>query len=125
MNLLEYEIDGQIYGFKASFDFLHEVNKKILKDVDFDQKKQVGLIWLVANMVDGDIDALVDCLFALNIGHSPRVTKTKLQKWLEDFEDIDSVFNEVLDFLFNANVCKKSLKEIKKLHEEQKEAEKK
>lgn len=125
MNLLEYEIDGQIYAFKASFDFLHEVNKKVYKDVDLDQKKQIGLVWNVANIIDGDIDALVDCLFALNIGQQPRITKAKLQKWLEEYEDIDSLFNEVLDFLFNANVCKKALKELKKLHEENKEAEKK
>lgn len=121
MNILEYEIDGKMYQFKASFGFLHEVNSKIKIEVsEFKATQQKGLVWLVANMVDGDADALVDTLYAMNSGMQPRVTKSNLEKFLEDHEDIESVFDEVLSFLFQANVCKKTLKEVKKLYKEQK-----
>lgn len=125
MNVLEYEINGKVYQFKASFKFLHEVNSKVKVEVaEFKQSQQKGLVWLVANMIDGDVDALVDTLFAMNIGQSPRVTKTDLESFIEDHSDIDSVFEEVLNFLFKANVCKKALKDVKKIYEEQKEPSK-
>lgn len=121
MNILEYEIDGKMYQFKASFGFLHEVNSKIKVEVsEFKATQQKGLVWLVANMIDGDADALVTTLFNMNLGMSPRVTKAALEKFLEDHEDIEAVFDEVLSFLFDANVCKKALKEVKKLYEDQK-----
>lgn len=121
MNILEYEIDGKMYQFKASFGFLHEVNSKIKIEVsEFKATQQKGLVWLVANMVDGDADALVNTLYAMNLGMQPRVTKSALESFLEEHSDIESVFDEVLSFLFQANVCKKTLKEVKKLYEEQK-----
>lgn len=121
MNILEYEIDGKMYQFKASFGFLHEVNSKIKVEVsEFKATQQKGLVWLVANMIDGDADALVTTLFSMNSGMQPRVTKAALEKFLEDHEDIEAVFDEVLSFLFDANVCKKALKEVKKLYEDQK-----
>ena len=113
MNILEYEIDGKMYQFKASFGFLHEVNSKIKIEVsEFKATQQKGLVWLVANMVDGDADALVNTLYAMNLGMQPRVTKSALESFLEEHSDIESVFDEVLSFLFQANVCKKTLKEV-------------
>lgn len=121
MNILEYEIDGKMYQFKASFGFLHEVNSKVKIEVsEFKTAQQKGLIWLVANMIDGDADALVSTLYSMNIGMTPRVTKNALENFLENHADIEALFDEVLSFLFQANVCKKALKEVKKLYEDQK-----
>lgn len=114
MNLLEKEIDGQVYQFKAGFDFLNVIDKTATREVE-GEKVNTGLMLTVARIVDGDIMALVDCLFDLNINQKPRITKNKIQTWIEDMEDVDPLFDEVVNFLFNANVCKKKLKALKKI----------
>ena len=75
-------------------------------------KKEVGLKFMVASIMDGDIDALVDCIFCMNIGQTPRLKKTDIERYLEDVEDIDKVFEDVINFLSQANACKKEVKSL-------------
>lgn len=110
---MEIEVNGEIYQLVAGFGFLHEVNKKLSIDVpNTGTKKEVGLKYMVASIIDGDIDALADCIFYMNIGQSPRLKKTQVESYLEDVEDIDKVFEDVINFLSQANACKKEVKPL-------------
>lgn len=110
---MEIEVNGEIYQLVAGFGFLHEVNKKLSIDVpNTGTKKEVGLKYMVASIIDGDIDALADCIFYMNIGQSPRLKKVQVESYLEDVEDIDKVFENVINFLSQANACKKEVKPL-------------
>ena len=110
---MEIEVNGEIYQLVAGFGFLHEVNKKLSIDVpNTGTKKEVGLKYMVASIIDGDIDALADCIFYMNIGQSPRLKKAQVESYLEDVEDIDKVFEDVINFLSQANACKNEVKPL-------------
>lgn len=110
---MEIEVNGEIYQLVAGFGFLHEVNKKLAVNVkDTGTKKEIGLKYMVASIIEGDIDALVDCIFYMNSGQSPRLKKAQIESYLEDVEDIDKVFEDVIDFLSHANVCRKEVMQL-------------
>lgn len=110
---MEIEVNGEIFQLVAGFGFLHEVNKKVTVDVpNTGKKKEVGLKFMVASIIDGDIDALADCIFYMNIGQTPRLKKADVENYLEDVDDIDKVFEDVINFLSQANACKKEVKPL-------------
>lgn len=115
---MEIEVNGEIYQLVAGFGFLHEVNKKVAIDVQSTgTKKEVGLKYMAASIIEGDIDALVDCIFYMNSGQSPRLKKAQIESYLEDVEDIDKVFEDVINFLSHANVCRKEVMQLMSVQE--------
>lgn len=118
---MEIEVNGEIYQLVAGFGFLHEVNKKVTVDVpNTGKKKEVGLKFMVASIIDGDIDALADCIFYMNVGQTPRLKKADVENYLEDVDDIDKVFDDVINFLSQANVCKKEVRPLVSTQEAEK-----
>lgn len=118
---MEIEVNGEIYKLVAGFGFLHEVNKKLAVDVkSVGTKKEIGLKYMVASIIDGDIDALVDCIFYMNSGQTPRLKKQQIESYLEDVEDIDKVFEDVINFLSHANVCRKEVMQLMSVQEAKK-----
>ena len=118
---MEIETNGEIYQLVAGFGFLHEVNKKVTVDVpNMGKKKEVGLKFMVASIIDGDIDALADCIFYMNVGQTPRLKKADVENYLEDVDDIDKVFEDVINFLSQANACKKEVKPLVSTQEAEK-----
>lgn len=123
--MFELEIKGQIYQFNFGMGFLREINKKINQPVDGlkDVKKDVGLGYTVLLLIDRDVEALVDTLFAANKGFDRRVTTALLDSYIDDPNtDIEELFVRVLDFLKSANATKKKTMELVEMA--QKEAEK-
>lgn len=113
--MFELTIGGNVYQFKFGMGFMREVNKKISQAVDGapDVKKNVGLNYAVAGIIDGDVEELVNVLFAANQGMTPRCTKQLLDNYIDDeCDDIDKLFEDVLDFLGQANATKKVVKNI-------------
>lgn len=118
---MEIEVNGEIYQLVAGFGFLHEVNKKVTVDVpNTGKKKEVGLKFMVASTIDGDIDALADCIFYMNVGQTPRLKKADVENYLEDVDDIDKVFEDVINFLSQANACKKEVRPLVSTQEAEK-----
>lgn len=118
---MEIETNGEIYQLVAGFGFLHEVNKKVTVDVpNMGKKKEVGLKFMVASIIDGDIDALADCIFYMNVGQTPRLKKADVENYLEDVDDIDKVFEDVINFLSQANACKKEVRPLVSTQEAEK-----
>ena len=125
--MYELTINRVVYEFNFGMGFLREVNKKISTPVDGlkDVRKNIGLQYLVAGIIDGDLEALVDLLDAANKGQSPRATRTLLDAYIDSEEtDVDALINEVLDFLKRANATKKTVLTLMEAIEEEKAKQK-
>ena len=119
--MMELTINGQVYQFNFGMGFLREINKKINVPIQGtkDAKKNVGLQYAVAGIVDNDVEELVNVLNAANKGQTPRATQQILDDYIDQEDtDIDALFDEVLDFLKKTNATKKTtmdiLKEVEK-----------
>lgn len=121
--MMELTINGTVYEFNFGMGFMREINKRIGTPVDGlpDVKKNIGLQYNVASILDGDVEALVDVLDMANKGHSPRVTRQLLDLYIDDEStDIDALFKEVIDFLKNSNATKNVTKNLIEAVEKQK-----
>lgn len=123
---MEIEVNDETYQLVAGFGVLHEVNKRVTVDVpNTKNKKEIGLKFMVASIMDGDIDALVDCIFCMNADQTPRLKKADIERYLEDVEDIDKVFEDVINFLSQANACKKEVRSLMTSMQKEEKEEKK
>ena len=113
--MLELTINEVVYPFHFGMGFMREINKKVGTPVDGlpDVKKNIGLQYMVAGVIDGDLEALVEILDVANKSQSPRITRALLDSYIDNEEtDIDALFQEVLDFLKNANATKKTVNNL-------------
>ena len=120
--MYELQINGTTYEFNFGMGFMREINKTIAVPVENikGKTKDIGLQYKVAEMLDGDLDALEDVLLVANKGFLPRLERTELDKHIEDENtDIDE-FDTVLGFLESANATKKTTRELKEEVEKQK-----
>ena len=125
--MLEITIDDVVYSFNFGRRVMREINKKVGTPVDGlpDVKKNIGLQYYVAGVLDFDVEALVDILDIANKGQNPRVTRALLDAYIDDSEtDIDRLFEDVLDFLKSANATKKTVTNLLAAIEEQKNKQK-
>lgn len=125
--MFELTINSVVYQFHFGMGFMREINKKVTTPVDGlkDVKKNIGLQYLVASVIDGDLEALVDILDAANKGQNPRVTRAALDSYIDDADtDIDALFASVIDFLRNANATRKTVNMLLEAIEKQKENKK-
>ena len=63
--------------------------------------------------MDGDVLELIRILVLANKGFEPRITEKVLETYIDDeLEDIDTLFNSVMDFLEKANATRRTTKEL-------------
>lgn len=113
--MFELTINGQVYQFRFGMGFLKEINRRVTVPVDSfgGAAKNAGLRWMVANVIDGDLEALEEALFVANRGENPRITPAALEAWLEDEDtDLDQLFSDVLDFFKRANCTRKVTEDV-------------
>ena len=122
--MMELTINGQVYQFNFGMGFLREANKTVSEKINnaTDKKKDVGATYMIAGIMDGDPEDLVNALDLANKGQNPRVTKALLDSYIENPDtDIDQLFEDTMDFLERANATKKIVERLKKRIEEAKE----
>lgn len=110
--MMELTINGQVYQFNFGMGFLREANKTASMPVEGmnGMKKDVGARYLIAQVLDGEVDSLVDLLDIANKGQNPRVTKALLDSYIDDPEtNIDELFEKTKDFLSKANATRKMM----------------
>nr|DAI79178.1 MAG TPA: tail assembly chaperone [Caudoviricetes sp.] len=120
---MELTINGQVYQFIFGMGFMREMNKKVNMPVDGikDAKKNIGLRYTVAGIMDGDVEALEELLLVANKGQNPRATTEILDEYIDDPDtDIDQLFEDTMGFLKNANATKKCVQNLEKTIEEEK-----
>lgn len=121
--MFELTINDQVYEFNFGMGFLREINKRVETPVDglSEVRKNIGLQYMVAGILDGDLEALVEVLDIANKGQSPRVTKSLLDSYIDsETTNIDELFSTVLDFLRRANATKKTVENLLQAVERQK-----
>lgn len=107
--MFELTMNEQVYQFNFGMGFMREINKKIGVPVDGlpNVKKNIGLQYYVALVIDKDVEALVDILDTANKGMNPRITRKVLDAYIDNPDtDIDTLFDEVIDFLKQTNATK-------------------
>lgn len=118
--MFELTINNAVYQFKFGMGFLKEINKVYQKPIDGvpNAKENVGLQMHVAGLFGGGCEYLVEVLDAANKGQNPRVTRALLEQYIDDCEDIDGLFEDVLCALKSSNATKtvanKMLEELAK-----------
>lgn len=106
---MELTINGKVYQFKASIAFMRLANNLVEEKVDNTNLAQkVGLRYLIAGLIDGDVEQLINALDFMNTGFDQRLTRKEIEDFIEDENvDVDGIFEMVLDFLSKANVSKR------------------
>lgn len=120
--MFELTINDVVYQFHFGMGFMREINKKIGTPVDGlpDVKKNIGLQYYIAGIIDNDLEALVTVLEVANKNQKPRITPAVLDSYIDDPDtDIDELFGSVLDFLKNANATRKTVANLMNLVEQQ------
>lgn len=121
--MMELTINGQVYQFNFGMGFLREANKTVSMPVEGmnGMKKDVGARYLIAQVLDGEVDSLVDLLDIANKGQNPRVTKAMLDSYIDDPEtNIDELFEKTKDFLSKANATRKMMAKMQEAIDEMK-----
>lgn len=121
--MFELTMNEQVYQFNFGMGFMREINKKIGIPVDGlpNVKKNIGLQYYVAMVIDKDVEALVDILDTANKGMNPRITREVLDAYIDDPDtDIDALFDEVIDFLKQTNATKNVTMELLEAVEKEK-----
>jgi len=114
MNYLE--INGTQYPINFGIGFLKTINRQKQTQVaNMDGvKKNIGLLYSAASIMDGDVEELINVILLGNQTEQPRLERKTLETYIDDPEtDIDGLFDTVMDFLSNANACKRAIRELK------------
>lgn len=122
-NTMELEINGEVYAFKAGFAFIREA-EPIKKQKQNGTEQNVGLNYILGSLYDGDVDALLLTLDLMNKGQTPRVTKADLESYIENCDDIEHTFKDVMDFLQDANCTRTKARKFYKMVQEMEERQK-
>lgn len=108
--MFELTINNTIYQFNFGMGFLRELDPTVTKPIDGVKGKvqNLGVQYAVAGIIDGDPDTLSDVLIRANKGCNPRLSQKEIDAHIENEDtDLESLFDDVLGFLKNANVTKK------------------
>ncbi len=122
-NTMELEINGTVYAFKAGFAFIREA-EPIKKQKQNGTEQNVGLNFILGSLYDGDVDALLLTLDLMNKGQTPRVTRANLEAYIEDCDDIEHMFKDVMDFLQDANCTRTKARRFLQMVQEMEERQK-
>lgn len=121
--MYELQINENTYQFNFGLGFMRDLNKSLTVPIENieGKTKEIGMRYTIAEVIDGDIEALEKVLLTANKGFLPRLKRSELDAHIENEDtDIEQLFETVLGFLEKANVTKKSTKEILKEIENQK-----
>lgn len=110
---MELTINGKAYSFKFGVKFVREVDKR--KPVE-QNGVQFGM-GLVAKVVPElhatNIATLADVLYMANQTESPKIKQSELDDYIDDCDDIEALFDEVINELSESNAGKLAMQRTK------------
>lgn len=112
----EIAMNGQPYAFNFGMGFLKEINAKATTKVNGSNYTiKNGAKFVIAQVIDRDVEMLAEVLMIANKGETPRLNINTLYSFIEDEStDIDKVFDDVIDFFGKANATKTIYNEMAK-----------
>lgn len=124
--MLKLEINGTEYSFNAGFGFLKNINKTHVSTAENGDKQNDGLAFKIIGIkFDNNIEDLRDVLLEMNAGQEPKISRSELEDYLENSEDVDSLYDTVIDFLSTANCTKSTVKRALEIGEKATQEQKK
>ncbi len=107
---MELTIQDKTYKFVFGWKFLKEINADN-KRVQDGMTINMGLLGAVSNLMIGDVEVLIDVLLKANKTESPKLNEQVINA-LFDENDVDAVFNAVLDGLKESGFTKKATLQV-------------
>ncbi len=120
--MFELTMNGKTYQFRFGMGFLRNINSRVKAPVDGipGEKKNIGMKYKLSGLFDRDLEDLCEILIAANSGLEPRMTVQDFDAYIEDeCQDVEGLFQRVIDFLLTANVCKTTMEALQKVAEMQ------
>lgn len=113
MSLMEIEINNTVYKFRFGMGFLRDIEKEQKEIVKMGVSQEVGLVYTVADMMDGSVIAIYKLLNIANKTETPRISQKTLDAYLEDEgTDLEALKDEIMSFLSQSNVCKSKIAQM-------------
>lgn len=114
------EINGKNYPLKFGFDFMRKMNKKMIRrDEGTGKDEENGLEYVIAQIMDHNIEYLVEVIMTANATEDEKIDKKELIEWIEnDDTDIDAIFEEIDSFFAKANCTKNAHRNVMLLVEQ-------
>jgi hypothetical protein len=114
--MFEITINDKVYSFNFGIGFVREINKRNTQTVN-GIKKDVGLQFAIASVIDRDLLDVLDILLVANrTAGGEKLTMKELEAYIDDEStDIDALCDEILDFFEHTNAVKPTLAKVKEL----------
>lgn len=119
--MFEITINDKVYSFNFGIGFVREINKRTVQTAN-GIRKEVGLQYAIAGIIDRDVIDIVDVLLAANkIAGGNRLTSKMLEVYMDDEStDIETLCEDILGFFDQSNATKATLAKMQKLMDEMK-----
>lgn len=121
--MFELTINEKVYQFNFGIGFRRELDPKVTRKIDGvnGRVEQLGVQFVIAGIMDGEVEDIIAALDTANKGYEPRITRKELENYIESADtDIDELCERLLDFLKQANATKKTVAKLQEMMAEQK-----
>lgn len=113
--MFEIIINEKVYSFNFGIGFVREINKRNTQTVN-GIKKDVGLQFAIASVIDRDLLDVLDILLVANRCAGEKLTMKELEAYIDDEStDIDALCTKILDFFEHSNAVKPTLAKVREL----------
>lgn len=110
---MEFRIDEKTYRGKFGIKFVRELDKKFgMKRDDIDLGMAIST--KTPSLLAGDTTTLADFIHLSTVTENTRPTLEEIENFIDDHDDIEELFDEVVKELEEANATKKAFKEVQK-----------
>lgn len=110
---MQLDINGKSYTGKFGIKFARELDRKYGMKRD-DISLGMALSIKAPMLLAGDVVTLVDFLYISTITESKRPKIDDIEIFVEEHENIEALFDEVIDEVGKSNATKLAMKEVKK-----------
>lgn len=119
--MLDLTIRNKVYSFRFGLGFVREIDKIRKEKTESGAEVNVGLQYAVAALIDEDPLWLADILHIANKTEDNKVSKALIEEYIEEVEDLEALFKEVLDFFEKGNATKKKTAAVLDLVEKERQ----
>lgn len=111
--MAELEINGKIYPLRFGMGFLRTIDKTVQRETGPGVTEDLGFRVKIAQLVDGSFTALEEVILIANQTEKPRLSLKELDEWMENEDtDLKELYEKVIGFLENSNVCKMQVSQL-------------
>ncbi|KXT74891.1 hypothetical protein STRDD10_00604 [Streptococcus sp. DD10] len=108
---MELIINEKEYQVKFGVKFVRSLDE-LYPSVQNGLKFGFGLSTKIPELLSKNVATLADVLYVGTVGQSPRPSLSVIEDFIDNHEDIDSVFDEVLDELAKSNAGKSLMADL-------------